>query len=206
VPRPYSFQVVLPLQSDPTVPPPGGPGPRNVQDELARNLPKIWIGYLLCLATFVDEAIVLSEHPEIASGQLFVPPLHLFLLSFVSIVYWLVSVHRLHVVLSLVPGWTHPISPARAAWFHFIPVYSIYWLYRWPKEAGRFVNWRLRATAIEPRKAGIFVLLSYIASLLLGPGGLILLFFSLSYVVSWVGRALVAPLPLPPENGESAGQ
>src|SRR5262249_37778954 len=101
---------------------------------LAAHLPKIWIGYILCLATFIDEAIYFAKHPPTASVQLFVPPLHLFLLGFVSLVYWLVSIHKLHVVLSLVPGWRHPISPARAVWFHFIPIYNLYWLYKWPRE------------------------------------------------------------------------
>lgn len=171
--------------------------------ELVRHLPKLWIGYVLCLATFIDEGIVLSQHPEIASGQTFLPPLHLFLLTFVTGVYWLVCIHRLHVILSLVPGWKHPVSPARAVWFHFIPVYFIYWLYRWPKEAANFVNWRVRRTAIQPRNAGIVVLLAYISLFLLGPGGLALLFFALSYVVAWVGRALLTPLSLPPEDRQA---
>ena len=171
---------------------------------LVAQLPKIWIGYLLCLATFIDEGIVLSEHPEVASGQFFVPPLHLFLLGFVSFVYWLVCVHRLHVILGLVPGWKHPISPARAVGFHFIPVYSLYWLYRWPKEAGNFVNWRSQRTAMQPRKAGILALLAYLSVILLGPGGLALMFFALSYSNVWVARALLTPLQSPPTNGETA--
>ncbi len=170
---------------------------------LVSQLPKVWIGYLLCLATFIDEGMVLSQHPEIASGQAFIPPLHLFLLSFVSGVYWLVCVHRLHIVLTLVPGWKHPISPARAVWFHFIPIYFIRWLYCWPKEAANFVNWRLQRSALEPRNAGIFVLVAYFSLFLLGPGGLALLFFALSYVVAWVARALLTPMPYPPQDGET---
>jgi hypothetical protein len=62
---------------------------------LAQHLPKIWIGYLLCLATFIDEAIFVTNHPELVSKQLFVvPPLHLFMLGFVSFVYWLVRFTR----------------------------------------------------------------------------------------------------------------
>jgi hypothetical protein len=171
--------------------------------ELVPHLPKLWIGYLLCLATFIDEGIVLSQHPEIASGQTFIPPLHLFLLTFVSGVYWLVCIHRLHVVLSRVPGWKHPISPARAVWFHFIPVYFIYWLYRWPKEAGNFVNWRVQKAVLRPRNAGIMILIAYFSLFLLGPGGLALLFFALSYVVAWIGRALLTPLAPPRQEGDA---
>jgi len=172
--------------------------------ELVPHLPKVRIGYILCLATFIDEGIVLSQHPEIASGQTFLPPLHLFLLSFVTAVYWLVSIHRLHVVLSLVPGWKHPISPGRAVWFHFIPIYFLYWLYHWPEEAANFVNWRVQRRVVQPRNAGIIVLLAYFSLFLLGPGGLALLFFALSYVVAWVARALLTPLHLPPRNNEAS--
>ena len=172
--------------------------------DLVRQLPKLWIGYLLCLATFIDEGMVLSQHPEVASGQTFIPPLHLFLLTFVSGVYWLVSIHQLHVVLSLVPGWKHPISPARAVWFHFIPLYFVYWLYRWPKEAANFVNWRVQRIVVQPRNAGIMILLAYLSLFLLGPGGLALLFFALSYVVAWVGRALLTPLQNSLNDGEAS--
>lgn len=169
--------------------------------ELARHLPKIWIGYLLCLATFIDEAIFVTSHPDIVAKKFFVPPLHLFLLGFVSFVYWMVCIHKLHVVLSLVPGWRHPISPARAVWFHFIPVFNLYWLYKWPRECANFVNWRVSGTVLQPRNAGLFVLGSYVLSFLLG--SLILVFFSLSFVTRWVRRALGMPFRVPPPNGDS---
>ena len=178
-----------------------GPTESSVQADLVRHLPKIWIGYLLCLLTFLDEAAVVARHPEMASKQLFPPPLHLFLLGFVSLVYWLVCVHKLHVVLAFVPGWKHPVSPARAVWFHFIPIYSIYWLYRWPREVAGFVNWKMRTQALRPPNAGVFMLVSYFSLVLLGPGGLILLFFALSYLTTWVARALVWQAP-PSSDGE----
>jgi hypothetical protein len=169
--------------------------------DLTAHLPKIWIGYALCLATFIDEAIVFAKHSPIVSGQLFIPPLHLFLLGFVSFVYWLVSIHKLHVVLSLVPGWRHPISPARAVWFHFIPLYNLYWLYKWPRECANFVNWRMQGTVLHPRNAGLFMLGSYVLSVLLS--SLFLVFFSLSFVATWVRRALTVPFRFPPSEGDS---
>jgi hypothetical protein len=169
--------------------------------DLAQHLPKVWIGYLLCVATFVDEAIFFANHPEIVSLKFFLPPLHLFLLGFLSLVYWLVSIHKLHVVLSLVPGWRHPISPGRAVWFHFIPVYNLYWLYKWPRECANFVNWRLQGSVLQPRNAGLFVLGSYVLSVLIG--SLMLVFFSLSFVVTWIRRALTVPFRLPPADGGS---
>jgi hypothetical protein len=172
---------------------------------LARALPKIWIGYVLCLATFVADAIFVAYHPELSAGKLIIPPLPLFLLGFVSFVYWLVCVHQLHVVLAHVPGWSHPISPARAAWFHFIPIYSLYWLYKWPSEAAVFVNWKLRAAPLKPRNTGILMVASYVLCVLLGPGGLFLLFLSLAHLTHWVERALLTPYLAPPVDDGSSG-
>lgn len=171
--------------------------------DLIARLPKVWIGYLLSVATFVAEAIVLSDHPEIASGQFFVPPLYLFLLGFVTLVYWLVCIHQLHEVLAHVPLWKHPISPARAVWLHFIPIYSFYWLYKWPGAVASFVNWKLQSAALQPRRLSLIVLISYLGCLLLGPGGLVLLFFSLSQVTLWVRRAISSPNASPPSEEPS---
>lgn len=180
----------------------GDPATANLA--LAEALPKIWIGYALCVATFIAEVIVVSNHPEIAAGQLFIPPLPLFLLGFISSVYWLVCVHQLHVVLAHVPAWKHPISPARAVWFHFIPFYNLYWLYKWPAETARFVNWAFEAPVVRPKGVGIFGVSSYVLAILLGPGGLILLFFSLSHMNNWVRKALLAPPKPPPQDNHSS--
>ena len=170
--------------------------------ELTVHLPKIWIGYLLCLATFIDEAIFVTNHPELVSKQqLVVPPLHLFLLAFVTFVYGLVCIHKIHVVLSLVPGWNHPISPGQAVWFHFIPIYQFYWLYKWPRECANFVNWRLQGAVLHPRNAGLFMLGSYVLSVVLG--SLFLAFFSLSFIATWIRRALTVPFRFPPGAGNA---
>jgi len=161
--------------------------------EMVAALPKVWIGYLLSLASFIALAIHFYENPGIADGNPFTPPLYLFLPAFVTLVYWFVCVYRLHVVLKHAPGWKHPISPARAAGFHFIPIYCIYWLYKWPTEVAKFVDWRLQRDALSPVRAGLFVFFSYAACVLLGPGGLLLMFLSLSYLTEWVRRALLSP-------------
>jgi len=86
-------------------------------------LPQLWIGFLFGIGAVVAEFIAVSLHPELAEGEPTFPPLYLFLILFVGLVYWFVCIHRFHVILQRVPGWKHPISPARAVGFHFIPVY-----------------------------------------------------------------------------------
>lgn len=171
----------------------GDPFAGGGQPKLSQQLPRVWIGYLLSFATLVAMLVAVEQHPELAPGGLFVPPLYLFLAGFVTLVYWLVCVHRMHVVLAHVAGWKHPVSPARAVGFHFIPIYSLYWLYKWPSEVARFVNWKSQRQAVKPAKPGIFVFVSYLACLVLGPGGLLLLFVCLAYLNEWIRRALATP-------------
>ena len=158
------------------------------------KLPVIWIGYALGVATIVAEFAAVSLNPELAK-QGGIPPLYLFLVSFIGGIYWFVCIHRYHVILAHVPGWTHPISPARAVGFHFIPFYNLYWVFKWPAEIAKFVNARLRSPVMKPFPVGIAILGALILRVL-DPGfGLILLFFPLSYVSERLRRAFTAQAP-----------
>src|SRR5262249_58966157 len=66
--------------------------------------PKIWVGYLLGVATFISEVVAVTLHPELANGGEAIPPLYLFLAIFVGGVYWLVCVYQYHVLMSKIPG------------------------------------------------------------------------------------------------------
>jgi hypothetical protein len=165
--------------------------PEDQATELFR-LPRIWIGYLLGLATVAAELVAVSLHPELARDG-GIPPLYLFMVSFVGGVYWFVCVHRYHVVMNQIPGWKHPISPGRAVGFHFIPFYNLYWIFKWPKEIGIFVNGRLQRPVMKPVAIGIAVLAALVLRVL-DPGfGLILLFLPMTYMSECLRRALVTP-------------
>ena len=162
-------------------------------------LPMIWIGYLLGVATIIAEFVAVGLHPELAKEG-GIPPLYLFLVSFIGGVYWFVCIYRYHVILALVPGWKHPISPARAVGFHFIPFYNLYWVFKWPQEIARFVNFRVGAKIMRPTPIGVAVLGALILRIL-DPGfGLILLFFPLTYVSECLRRALATPTLPPPAS------
>jgi hypothetical protein len=164
-------------------------------------LPQLWAGYLLGLATVVAELIEGSNRASDPPPTDFpIPNLYLFLLMFVGGVYWLVCVYRYHVVMGHIPGWKHPISPARAVGFHFIPVYNLYWVFKWPQEIARFVNWRFGQPVMKPQMVGLMVFAAFVMRFLFDPGfGLILLFLAASYVSGCLRRAFALP-PIPPEN------
>jgi len=154
------------------------------------SFPRIWIGYALAAATMVAEFIALGLHPELGKKG-GIPPLYLFLLSFVGGVYWMVCIYRLHVVMAEIPGWKHPISPARSVGFHFIPFYNLYWVFRWPREISGFVNSRFEGAVMRPSAVGLAVLAALLLRLV-DPGlGLVLLFLPISYVAELLQRALL---------------
>jgi hypothetical protein len=156
-------------------------------------LPQIWIGYLLGVATIIAEVVAVGFNPDLAK-QGGIPPLYLFLVSFIGGVYWLVCIYRIHVVLAHAPRWKHPISPARAVGFHFIPFYQFYWIFKWPREIANFVNSRLPQPIMKPVAVGLAVLAALLLRIL-DPGfGLILLFFPMSYISECIRRAFAASL------------
>ena len=61
--------------------------------------------------------------------------------AFAALIYFLYCIYGFHKVAQAAPGWWHPITPARAVGFHFIPVYYLYWMFKWPLELGRFLRW-----------------------------------------------------------------
>lgn len=157
----------------------------------APPFPRIWIGYLLGVATVIAEMIAISLHPELAKEPLIVPPLYLFLANFISLVYWLVCVYEFHAVLKHASAGTYPIKPRRAAWFHLIPIYGLYWVYKWPRELARFVNTRLPAPLMRPERTGLAVFLAFVMFLLLDRGfGMLLLFWAASHLSRCLRLAL----------------
>jgi hypothetical protein len=168
----------------------------NSGASLIARLPKIWIGYLLAFATLTGEMIAVARNPELAKGaDITAIPLEIYLPTFVAVVYWLVCVHRYHVVLANVPGWQHPISPARAVWFHFIPVYVVYWVFRWPAAIAAFVNQRLQAPVMNKWTVGTMFFASLLCRLFVDSAlSVAMLFFACTYISGFLQRALAVPV------------
>jgi hypothetical protein len=176
---------------------PGDLPAEQLQPAKLPPLPQLWVGYLIGFANIVGEFVYASLHPEVAKEEFSIPPLYLFLLIFVGWVYWLVCVYRYHEIMQRVPGWKHPISPVRAVGFHFIPIYNLYWFFKWPREIAKFVNWRFGQPVMKPKMVGLMFLAAYVLHFLFDPGlGLIMLFLAASYVSGCLRRAFALP-PLP---------
>ena len=167
-------------QSTPTGPPP--------------RLPKIWVGYLLGLATSTAEVVAVTLHPELLQGKLVPPPLYLFLANFISLVYWLVCVYEYHIVIAYLSGGAYPIKPSRAAWFHLIPIYGFYWAYKWPREFAVFVNDRSQSVLMKPERTGWMTFVAFVFFVLFARGlGMVFLFWVASYLSAGLRRAIESP-------------
>jgi hypothetical protein len=161
--------------------------------DLIARLPKLWIGYLLALATLIGEMIAVAQHPELAkSTEFVVPPLTIFLPAFIALVYWFTCVYRYHVVLANVPGWSHPVTPNRAVWFHLIPIFNLYWLFRWPYAIAVFVNQRMNAPVMSLWAAGASFLIALLCRVFEPALGTTMLFFTCAYISRQLKRALEA--------------
>ena len=171
---------------------------QQAESKALAPLPRVWIGYLLGVATMIAEMIAVTLHPELAKEPLLIPPLYLFLANFISLIYWLVCVYEYHVVLAQATAGAYPIKPLRAAWFHRIPICGLYWVFKWPRELARFVNSRLEAPLMRPDRTGLAVFIAFAAFLVLDRGlGMILLFWAASYLSRCLRYALAAR-PAPP--------
>lgn len=176
----------------PTIPAPIGP---------PVAMPRLWIGYLLALAALLGEGIAFSRNPELmkpSQGQFIIPPLEIFLPLFVARVYWLVCIYQYHKILQRVPGWKHPISPAKAVGFQLIPFFNLVWFFIWPTEIAKFVNARLQHPVMRGWAVGLACLASFVCQILLDPAlGVVLLFLATGYLAACLSRALAMPASAP---------
>ncbi len=192
-------------QREPQAPEPSSPEPQGPEPQLPTApllpMPKLWIGYALAAATFGGEMIAIARHPELlqstpnAKELLFgVPPLEVFLPGFVAAVYWLVCIYRYHKILAALPNYKHPISPARAVGFHFIPLFWLVWLFLWPREIAKFVNARFKMPLMRGWIFGVGTIGAMLCQIALDPAlGIALMFLSMAYVGGFLSRALAVP-------------
>ncbi|MBI1356462.1 MAG: hypothetical protein GC160_19135 [Acidobacteria bacterium] len=164
---------------------------------VAAELPKIWIGY----STAAIATVVFVYGVAVTPGAEFDPnvlPLWVSFASLGAFCYWLWCVKKIHDAIDMVEGYRHPISAGKAVAWHFIPIFNIYWVFRWPSAIARFVNWRTQRKAMRGWVAGVLTLAAFLLRSLLGPIGLFFLFGAASYVSRAIRRSLLAP-PVPPD-------
>lgn len=84
-------------------------------------------------------------------------------LAFAALIYYFMMVHRTIKLIDAQPGWSARYTPAAAVVKHFIPLYGLFFLYRWPADADNYVRWRLGRKS----RAGLWTSLGLFAGIVL---------------------------------------
>jgi hypothetical protein len=138
-------------------------------ERLSPLLPGLRLGFGLAISIFVLEGVWGVQHelargtPESRSAGGYAAALTL-VCAFVSTAYVLHCISTYHHVVGKADGWSHPISPKRAVRFHFIPIFNLYWDFKWPIEIAKFVNWRIQSHRMSGVLAGSFILAGFLIS------------------------------------------
>lgn len=82
------------------------------------------------------------------------------LLVVLGCAHWLWCVYRVHRIMAEDMDHSHPVPPGRAAWFHLIPVYNLFWALKWPREIARSVNKFSNSCWMGERASGIILFLA----------------------------------------------
>lgn len=159
------------------------------------TVPPIWIGYLLGAAFIIFEALFFATFwkwrlPNLETiGPEFII---LGLIAIISIVYWFICVYRLHKLLGEATGSAYPITPGKAVGSHFVPLYNLYWIFKWTGEVVKFINSN-SSKKLKPFLPGLLIVISVFVIEIDSGLGTILIFFALGIMTRKLNQTLKAP-------------
>ena len=160
--------------------------PKSISPDFAK-FPKIWLGYILAALFLILEIGEAILHPEASQQQVSLWPI---LISLTGLVYWCICVYKIHKILLHVTDNHYPVSPARAVGFGFLPIYNIYWMFKWPSEIIHFVNSRDISKKSIVWLPGLVLLASTFAGRIDGTLGILFSFGVLSHLTNSIKKSL----------------
>jgi hypothetical protein len=120
--------------------------------------------------------------------------------TLIFFIFWLVCVGQLHRLIQKNLANDYPISPNQAVWLHLIPLYDVYWLFKWPMVLAEFIKSKTITCRIPSWALGFLLLAGISLSWFnLGAGMLIL------YIVGFYLAEKISLMTLqnPPSSNES---
>jgi hypothetical protein len=102
-------------------------------------LPRIWVGFLLAFGFLVAEVVDVSQgKPSELHGLTII-------VGLIGWLFWLSCVRRFHTILNQISPHvagepSYPIKPGPVVWNHFIPLYNLVWVFKWPRELALFLE------------------------------------------------------------------
>jgi hypothetical protein len=152
-------------------------------------LPKVWVGYIIAAFFVVVELLEAIQDPTLRNTTPWDRLIYL-----LGVIYWLYWIYRLHQVIAAVTNSSHPITPRQAAGYNIIPVYNIYWFFKWTNEVTNFVNNRLSSRQMAKGWAGFFLLIGFLLGAFVDGGiGLAVIFSVGGYLVHKIRLAIPFP-------------
>ncbi len=152
------------------------------------SLPPFWPGFLLAAARLCCELCLSAaealDAPWFARAGAVV--------SFAALAYWLYSVYALHWALLQATDGLYPVMPLPAALGHLVPLYNLYWVFRWPNHLARFVRQQRGPGRMPMNLPGLALLTSLLLGCWDGALGLAALFAFGLYVRHQARLALQA--------------
>jgi hypothetical protein len=104
---------------------------------IQRDLPHIWIGYILVICSAVFDVVEHCISPSIDSDS---TPIFSTLIGMTPGIYWFFCVWRMHRVLREASADAYPVSPFKSIALQFIPIFSLYWSIKWPNQIANFLS------------------------------------------------------------------
>jgi hypothetical protein len=141
-------------------------------------LPKVWIGFVLALLVLLLELIVGAVLDILGKDLL----LLLLVINLAVFAYWLFCIHRFHRLLAELSNNEYPIAPHGAAAFHLIPIFNLYWIFKWPIQFAKYINSQGRVQMVSGMWLGFFILVSFLLNRIEPAIGFVSLFSIAMYI------------------------
>ena len=120
------------------------------------KLPKVWFGFVICAAFLIVGVIELDEASTLYGWRAS------FWISISAIVYWLYCVYGMNRAVRDASDGKHPIIPSQSVTFHFIPIFNLYWIFRWTNAIGEFL--RDNSQTYLRGEGGCYILVCFVIS------------------------------------------
>jgi len=144
-------------------------------------LPKIWFGFVLA-AIFFSYHLFSDFLPAMFRTRYGFPG-GASVIYLTAMAYWLFCIYRFHKILEETTHGQYPIEAKTAAALHLVPVYNIYWIFKWPSELARYMNHKGRVQMTRGWVLGLLLLFSMvILSRIDGSLSIAVLFFIAMYI------------------------
>jgi hypothetical protein len=146
------------------------------------KFPKFWLGLFFVIIPFVLIILVkgpdtierVNLTPKIEDGQTVIQgnfmqditPTHPMvpyaaLVVIAGWIFWIYCIYQMHKILEKMTNKSYPIKPKKAAFFHLIPLFNLYWIFKWTNNLIDLYNQQTEKR-LAHGGSGVLLLVSFI--------------------------------------------